>query len=217
MPKTLDEAIAQMNAEQDPTKKAALKATVDQMTQTAKDLKPPRQPGEQPTEGMVRYEDLKAAAVRENNGRPLSTEQLAKLSTDLSMNQKPQGAIPTPIADRIKTRKDAAMQKAQQNLSAKFDGKEEYRQENFVRDMNQAQQNFEASIEDAGGSVNHMEMQPDMSWKQESPAPAPQAPAATPQAAAPPPPPKVGDVRKGYKFNGGNPADPASWSKVKGK
>jgi len=217
MPKTLDEAIAQMNAEQDPTKKAALKATVDQMTQTAKELKPPRQPGEQPTEGMVRYQDLKAAAVRENNGKPLSTEQLAKLSTDLSMSQKPQGAIPQPLADRIKARKDAAMQKAQQNLSANSAGKGEYGQEDFVRDMNQAQQNFEASIEDAGGTVNHMEMQPDLSWKQESPASAPQAPAATPQAAAPPPPPKVGDVRKGYKFNGGNPADPASWSKVKGK
>jgi hypothetical protein len=186
-PKNEMEAIAAYGRETDPTKKAALWDTVQKMHQATMQEKPPRAPGEQPTEGMVRYTDLRAAAVRENGGKPLSTDQLAKLSTDLSMRQTPQGAIPQPQADRIKTRKDQAMAKAQQNLSA--DGKGEYGQDEFVRDMNQAQQNFETSIEDAGGTVEHMEMQPDMQWKQDGTPPANVA-APPPAKSATPAPPK---------------------------
>lgn len=35
-------------------------------------------------------------------------------------------------------------------------------------------------------------------------------------AATPPAPPTVGEVRSGYKFKGGDPADPASWERVNG-
>jgi hypothetical protein len=37
---------------------------------------------------------------------------------------------------------------------------------------------------------------------------------AQPAAPAPPPPPKIGEMRDGFAFQGGNPADPASWMKV---
>ena len=40
-----------------------------------------------------------------------------------------------------------------------------------------------------------------------------QQPALAPKPPAPPPAPKVGEVRNGYRFNGGNPALPASWTK----
>lgn len=45
-----------------------------------------------------------------------------------------------------------------------------------------------------------------------SPAAAPSATGAPQQAPAAPPPPKVGDIVQGHRFNGGNPADPKSWS-----
>lgn len=44
-----------------------------------------------------------------------------------------------------------------------------------------------------------------------------QAAAAQPQQQAQPIPPKVGEIRKGYKFKGGNYADQSSWEKVPGQ
>jgi hypothetical protein len=37
---------------------------------------------------------------------------------------------------------------------------------------------------------------------------------AKPPATTTPPPPKLGDLRDGYRFRGGNPADPANWAKA---
>ncbi len=44
-------------------------------------------------------------------------------------------------------------------------------------------------------------------------APKPPASPSAPKPTAPPLAPRVGEVRNGYRFNGGNPALPASWTK----
>jgi hypothetical protein len=190
-PKNEQEALSKAYTTEDPKEAQKYFAMAKAMHSATMEEKPPRAPGDHPSEGLVRYEDLKRAAVRENNGKPLNSAQLAKLSTDLSMSQKPEGAIAPALADKIKARKDTAMRAAQTALTTGFDSKsEEYTKERFVNDMNQAQQAYETSIEDGGGTVNHMEMGDDLKWNQD----ATNAP-VTPSAAAPAAnatPPKLG-------------------------
>jgi len=74
-PKTLDDAIAQFNAETDPAKKAQLGQTVKDMTDAAMKLKPPRQPGEQPSVGLAEFGAYRAARQKET-GKPLSSDDV---------------------------------------------------------------------------------------------------------------------------------------------
>lgn len=208
IPKNYEETVVAANRETDPVKKQQLMAAAEQMKTTElKKFAAQRPAGERPSAELQRYEDLHSAAVRENGGKALSTDQLAKLSSDLSTRASAPSAIAPNLADKIKTRKDTAMTQAQTNLKAGYDSKNKrkYTNSDFIGDMNQAQQAFEQSIKDAGGTVNHMQMGDDMNWKGAEPA-------AQPNAATPPPP-KVGDAVKGFVYQGGPPHLRSSWKK----
>ena len=77
-------------------------------------------------------------------------------------------------------------------------------------------------MEDAGKQAKDYQAERVFKQRQlgvEQPAPSqPTAEATTPQApvSSVPAPPKAGEVRKGYRFKGGNPADRSNWEKVGG-
>lgn len=168
-----------------------------------------------------------AAWHRDNPGKQPGLEDIRNIqAATRGSDIKGQGGKPFPpaLAARISAAKNKAIKAAQETFNAVGNSGrvtnpksplvgQKYSKEDFAKDLQAAQNDYEQAIEAAGGSVNHMEVQDDLSWKATAPqAQAPQA-AATPVPDKTPAPPKVGDVRKGYVYQGGPPHDKSSWKK----
>jgi hypothetical protein len=126
---------------------------------------------------------------RQNNpGQKLTMEALEQINTTAAGRpDKGSGApIPPALANKILDEKKSAMDAATTLLRDRRDkAGGRYTQQNWLADMQEAQDKYESALEEAGGTANHMTIQPDGSWKPDTAAPAPAAPnaAAKPQPA----------------------------------
>ena len=170
-----------------------------------------------------------AAWRRDNPGKQPTLDDIRSINAAASGSEI-KGQSGKPISPALKNKildeKNAAFMTATTFLRDGHDKQRaKYTKQDWANDLQAAQDKFEAAIEENGGTFDHMTINPDGSWTAASKAGAPAAtPVATPAAAQPaqpkpaqsaPKPPKVGQVVKGYVFQGGDPSSRSSWKPVR--
>jgi hypothetical protein len=184
---------------------------------------------QQATGDEIARSQATAAWRRDNPGKQPTLDDIRSINAAASGSEI-KGQSGKPISPALKNKildeKNAAMMTATALLRDGHDKQgADYTKQDWANDLQMAQDKFEAAIEENGGTFDHMTINPDGSWTAASKAGAPAAtPVATPAAAQPaqpkpaqsaPKPPKVGQVVKGYVFQGGDPSSRSSWKPVR--
>lgn len=201
-PKTIDAAIAAFNKETDPDKKAILGHTVDQMVQAAKDIRPPRETPP-PSAALVEYSDWKRSL-----GHTPTTDEVLEYG-------RRTGAIDPNAPDEAGAIVAQAMD-AKEKFASQWqdDGKGGYISTDPTNAKTLTGAAFQSQINKLGREDPNVKLakkgyQIDETGQMVRTHPKPDA--STPAAPAPP---KVGEVRQGFRFKGGDPSDQANWTKV---
>ena len=207
-PKNEQEALSKAYTTEDPTEAAKYFAMAKAMHSATMEEKPPKAPGEHPSAALVEYSDRKAAMQHENGGKPLSSAQLASLAGPTSKGMPTKAGFEGLLKER--DRDYQTQQKNYDGIRAAADKLEDPGEKAQAIAKADADNNNKLNDLQTGWNNRLADYDPDGSLSHAA-TPAPAAPAAP----AAPNPPRMNEVRKGYRYTGGDPASPTSWAKVR--
>jgi hypothetical protein len=205
-PKNEQEALSKAYTTDDPKEAAKYFNMAKAMHAATIEEKPPRAPGEQPSAGLVEFNAFSRARQGET-GKPLSSDDV------LGFIHRTDPDAPEEVGSIVAQAMDAK-QKFADSLTRQPDGTY---QDKDAKEY--TAQQFQDQIDKIGRSDPNTKLAKkgytiDATGNLTPTHTSAATPAATPAPGAPKPP-RLNEVRKGYRYTGGDPASPTSWAKVR--